>query len=132
MSIVLDGTLGIQRDPSGDIANIIWFLYGLPVANCEPENVVFLNESFGRGSPQVLAFDYEGEEYVIYADWGAALERVCASEVRAFYQTYGYALISGLPPAGNTEAGEQARQWLVPVQYYNDYVTMSKRMANVS
>lgn len=129
MSIVLDGTLGIQRDPTGGIANVVWFLYGLPVTGCKPENVVFLNESFGRGSPQMLAFDYEGEEYAIYADWATIMKRASASEVREFYKTYGYVLISSLLSENSMEEhAQQAREWLVPVQYFDDYETMSSNM----
>ncbi|PCM44270.1 hypothetical protein [Marinobacter sp. ANT_B65] len=132
MSIVLDGTVGIQRTYDGSITNVIWFLYGLPVTDSEPRNAVFLSESFGPGSPQMLSFEYDGEEYVVYADWESASERACAAGVRKFYQSYGYALLSGLALTSNMEPGDDPIQWLTPVQYYDDYLTMSKSLASVA
>jgi len=132
VSIILDGTVGIQRGSDGSIANVIWFLYGLPVTDSEPQNAVFLSESFGPGSPQMLSFEYDGEEYVVYADWESASERACAARVRTFYQSYGYALLSGLELECNMVSGNKPIEWLIPVQYYDDYLTMSESLVSVA
>lgn len=131
MSIVLDGTVGIQRDDRGDIANVVWFLYGLPQDDGEPRNAVFLNESFGKNSPQMVSFDMGGEEYVIYADWDQTPERLKAHELRNFYRKYGYILISSLRENATLEAGNLRREWVTPVKCYDDYVTMISDLASV-
>lgn len=124
MAIVLDGTLGIQRGPEGRILNVVWFLYGLPDSESVPENVVFLNRSFGEASPQMIGFELDGEEYTVYADWASADEHEKASEVSRFYQTYGYILLAALRKGGTVDKVYRQKEWLVPVQYYDDYVTM--------
>ncbi|MCK7551637.1 hypothetical protein [Marinobacter goseongensis] len=129
MAIVLDGTLAIQRDEHQKISNIVWFLYGLPQASSAPEDVVFLGESFGQGSPQMISFDLDGEEYVVYADWESVTDRENAAEVCKFYQTYGYVLISALQEDDTVAANSSKVEWLLPVQYYSDYVTMVKELA---
>ena len=126
MSIVLDGTLGIQRGPEGRILNVVWFLYGLPDSESVPENVVFLNRSFGENSPQMIGFDLDGEEYTVYADWESAGERQNAAEVGRFYQTYGYILLSALRKGDTVGKEYRQKEWLVPVQYFDDYVNMVK------
>lgn len=131
MSIVLDGTVGIQRDQSGEVANVIWFLYGLPTDCGEPENVVFLNESFGVNSPQMISFDLGGEEYVVYADWDSCAEKSQAFELKSFYRKYGYILISCLREEGTLSEGLIRREWITPVKYYEDYATMASDMAKV-
>ncbi|MBN7771266.1 hypothetical protein KUV44_08265 [Marinobacter daepoensis] len=130
MSVVLDGTVGIQRDRNGDVANVVWFLYGLPCDGGVPENVVFLNESFGANSPQMVAFDLDDEEYVIYADWDSSLEDRQARELRHFYQTYGYILISCLREKARMEDGLVRREWITPVKYYENYMAMVNDMAD--
>lgn len=131
MSIVLDGTVGIQRDQSGQVANVIWFLYGLPADCGEPKNVVFLNESFGVNSPQMISFDLGEEEYVVYADWDSSEEPSQASELKSFYRKYGYILISCLREEVKIKQGLVRREWITPVKYYEDYVTMVNDMAKV-
>lgn len=128
MAIVLDGTLAIQRDDENRIANIIWFLYGLPETAGKPEQAVFLNESFGQGSPQMISFELDGEEYVVYADWEAVSDQHKAAEVREFYRSYGYVLISALQGSDSVVAGNNRAEWLLPVQYYSDYVTMVREL----
>src|SRR5690554_8117597 len=96
MAIILDGSLGIQRDEEQQIANIEWFLYGLPDTEAAPEDVVFLNESFGTDSPQMVSFTLEGEEYAAYADWQSGADRANAGSVRQLYKESGYLLLSGL------------------------------------
>lgn len=129
MAIVLDGTLAIQRDEDQRIANIVWFLYGLPETASRPDNAVFLNESFGQGSPQMISFELDGEEYVVYADWEAVPDRQNAAEVREFYRTYGYVLISALQENDNLAENSSRSEWLLPIQYYSDYVTMVRELA---
>ncbi len=124
MSIVLDGTLGIQRDNHGNVANVVWFLYGLPEDAGKPENAVFLNQSFGAGSPQMMAFDCGGEEYVVYADWEGASEHQSAASVKSFYQTYGHTLLACLKRQESVSESAERKEWLVPVKYFEDYVTM--------
>ncbi|OJS99823.1 hypothetical protein [Marinobacter nauticus] len=131
MSIVLDGTVGIQRDQNGEVANVVWFLYGLPWDSGEPRNAVFLNESFGANSPQMIAFEMEDEEYVIYADWDSAANPAQAKELKGFYKRYGYILISCLREDVNIDQGLMRKEWITPVKYYEDYVTMVNAMANV-
>lgn len=126
MSIVLDGTLGIQRGPEGRILNVVWFLYGLPDSESVPENVVFLNQSFGEHSPQMIGFELDGEEYAVYADWESADERNNGAEVAKFYQTYGYILLSALRKNATVNKEYRQKEWLVPVQYFDDYVNMVK------
>ncbi|MEQ9547809.1 MAG: hypothetical protein RIK85_17560 [Marinobacter sp.] len=129
MAIVLDGTLAIQRDDQKSIANIIWFLYGLPETTGQPQEAIFLNESFGEGSPQMISFELDGEEYVVYADWEAVPDRQYAAEVREFYRTYGCVLISALQENDGVAGNEGRIEWLLPVQYYSDYVTMVRELA---
>lgn len=129
MAVVLDGTLGIQRNQSGDIENIIWFLYGLPTDSGAPKNAVFLNESFGKSSPQMISFEMAGEEYVVYADWDTQVDTNQAAEVKRFYKEYGYILISALQKDANINQGLLRREWITPVKYYEDYVTMASAMA---
>lgn len=124
MSVVLDGTLGIQRDNQGNVANVVWFLYGLPAEAEPPENAVFLNQSFGAGSPQMMAFDCGGEEYIVYADWEGGSEPQTAASVKSFYQTYGHTLLSSLKSGDSISESADRKEWLVPVKYYEDYVTM--------
>lgn len=131
MAIVLDGTVGIQRDQNGEVANVIWFLYGVPTDSGEPENVVFLNESFGVGSPQMISFDLGEEEYVVYADWDSLAEKNKAVELKNFYRKYGYILISCLREDASMGKGLVRREWIKPVKYYEDYVTMVNEIANV-
>ncbi len=128
MSIVLDGTLGIQRGPEGRIVNVVWFLYGLPDSESVPENVVFLNQSFGEFSPQMIGFELDGEEYTVYADWESADERSKGAEVAKFYQTYGYILLSALRKNATVNKEYRQKEWLVPVQYFDDYVNMVKAL----
>jgi len=131
MAVVLDGTLSIQRNPDGGVGNVIWFLYGLPADSGAPENAVFLKESFGKHSPQMLSFEMAGEEYVVYADWDALVDTNRAQEVMQFYKDYGYILISALQKKQG--CGEDAdfvrREWITPVRYYDDYVSMISDMA---
>ncbi|KPP97799.1 hypothetical protein [Marinobacter sp. HL-58] len=129
MAIVLDGTLAIQRDEQQKIVNIIWFLYGLPETDVQPEQAVFLHESFGQGSPQMISFELDGEEYAVYADWEAASEHRNAVEVKEFYRTYGYVLISALKMNGNLASNDERVEWLLPVQYFSDYVTMINELS---
>ncbi|KPQ29143.1 MAG: hypothetical protein HLUCCX14_07655 [Marinobacter excellens HL-55] len=131
MSIVLDGIVGIQRDQNGDVANVVWFLYGLPLDGGDPKNAVFLNESFGTNSPQMISFDMDDEEYVIYADWDSATDPCQAKELKKFYERYGYILISSLRNDAKIEQGPVRREWITPVKYYEDYVTMVNAMAKV-
>ena len=49
MSIVLDGTLGIQRDNHGNVANVVWFLYGLPEDAVSPKTPFFLTKVLELG-----------------------------------------------------------------------------------
>jgi len=80
----------------------------------------------------MLSFEYDGEEYVVYADWESASERACAARVRTFYQSYGYALLSGLELECNMVSGNKPIEWLIPVQYYDDYLTMSESLVSVA
>lgn len=131
MAVVLDGTLSIQRNPDGGVENIIWFLYGLPADSGTPENAVFLRESFGKHSPQMLSFEMAGEEYVVYADWDTLVDTNRAQEVTQFYKEYGYILISALQkkPGAGDESDYARREWIIPVRYYDDYVSMANDMA---
>jgi len=131
MSIVLDGTVGIQRDQNGEIANVVWFLYGLPWDGGEPRNAVFLHESFGENSPQMIAFDVDDEEYVIYAEWDSVANPGQSHELKMFYKKYGYILISCLRDDDSIDEGLVRREWITPVQYYEDYVTMVNELAKV-
>ncbi|WP_432210140.1 hypothetical protein [Marinobacter alkaliphilus] len=131
MAIVLDGTVAIQRDQSGDVANVIWFLYGLPASGGAPNNAVFLNESFGKASPQMVSFELDGEEYVVYADWQSSADVHQGHEIKAFYKTYGYILISCLRDDVASDEGLIRREWITPVKYYEDYVTMVSELAKV-
>lgn len=131
MAIVLDGTVAIQRDQSGDVANVIWFLYGLPASGGTPNNAVFLNESFGKASPQMVSFELDGEEYVVYADWQSSSDVHQGHEIKAFYKTYGYILISCLRDDIASDEGLIRREWITPVKYYEDYVTMVSELAKV-
>lgn len=129
MAVVLDGTLGIQRNAAGEIENIIWFLYGLPTDAGRPGNVVFLNESFGKSSPQMLAFEIDGEEYVAYADWDVLAEPGKAREIRRFYREYGHVLISAPRETTGPDEKLRCREWLIPIRYFEDYSAMAKEMA---
>ena len=130
MAIILDGSLGIQRDEEQQIANIEWFLYGLPDTEAAPEDVVFLNESFGTDSPQMVSFTLEGEEYAVYADWQSVADRANAVSVRQFYKEYGYILLSGLLESNSLSDKPKKKEWLVPAQYFDDYVTMVNKLSH--
>lgn len=132
MAVVLDGTVAIQRDQNGEVANVIWFLYGLPHSGGAPKDAVFLHESFGKQSPQMVAFDLDGEEYVIYADWDSSDDAGQAHEIKNFYQKFGYILISCLRDDVVSDQGLVRREWITPVKYYDDYVTMVSELAKVS
>ncbi|RBP25046.1 hypothetical protein DET50_12439 [Marinobacter pelagius] len=129
MAIVLDGTLAIDRDEDGEICNIIWFLYGLPQAIGEPFGAVFLEEAFGEGSPQMVGFELDGEEYIVYADWEAASEPVLSGEVSEFYREYGHLLISAVIEDPESDQGVTYREWLMPVECFDNYMELAKKMA---
>ena len=130
MAIILDGSLAIQRDEERQIANIEWFLYGLPDTEAAPEDVVFLNESFGTDSPQMVSFTLEGEEYAVYADWQSVADRANAVSVRQFYKEYGYILLSVLLESNSLSDKPKKKEWLVLVQYFDDYVTMVNKLSH--
>ena len=111
MAIILDGSLGIQRDEEQQIANIEWFLYGLPDTEAAPEDVVFLNESFGTDSPQMVSFTLEGEEYAVYADWQSVAGRppVAGFPASSFAELRGAAQPPQAVPSW--ELPEWFRQW---------------------
>ncbi len=102
----------------------------MPDTEAAPEDVVFLNESFGTDSPQMVSFTLEGEEYAVYADWQSVADRANAVSVRQFYKEYGYILLSGLLESNSLSDKPKKKEWLVPVQYFDDYVTMVNKLSH--
>lgn len=133
MSNRIDCTYTITRDPeSGVITRIQWLVERLcdhlTADSHTPREVVYLQEGFGEGSPQVLNFALGKDEFALDMNADGEL----AQEIYEYLRTTKHVTISSTVHKAANITEWDLVTWTVPVTAYPDYLAMLNEMAALS
>lgn len=133
MSNRIDCTYTITRDPvSGKISHIQWLVERLcdhaTAESHSPEEVVYLKEGFGEGSPQVMNFTLGKDEFSL--DMNAECE--LAQEIYDYLRITQQVTISSTVHKAADITQWDLATWTVPVTAYKSYLSMMQAMAELS
>lgn len=124
-------TCSIERnDRTGTIEKVTWFAQNLCgcAEPCQPENAVYLQEAFGPGTPQVLSFVIDDDEFGLYM----SAEEDLANEIYEFLRTEGVVNIKSTHRSRKDVTQWETVDWTIPVTAYPDYMSMVTNMAEMS
>ena len=130
---VIANSFAIFRCPETNaIQNIEWFaghICSSASAQTEtPKEAVFLKESFGEGSAQVLNFEFQDDEHALYASTNDALRE----EMHAFLKATGEVTILAAAPKPENATQFVTLRWTIPVAVYENYMEMVDDLAKLS
>jgi len=114
-------TCSIERhNGTGAIKRVTWFAQNLcgSVEPCKPENAVYLLEAFGPGTPQVLSFVIDDDEFGLYMSADADL----AKEIYEFLKAEGKVKIKSTHRSRKNITHWETVDWEIPVTAHADYM----------
>ncbi|KXS55580.1 MAG: Uncharacterized protein AWU57_29 [Marinobacter sp. T13-3] len=94
----------------------------------EPTDIVFLKESFGEGSAQVLSFEFMDDEFALYADSDSELRQ----EIYDYLSEQGKVTILAHAPKPGYATQYDTIEWTLPVTVYENYLSMVDALANLN
>lgn len=93
----------------------------------KPQEVVYLNESFGEDTSQVLNFAFMDDEFALYADTDAKTK----AEIYEFLNNHGEVVILAEAPRPGYATEFDVVRWTVEVAAYESYTNMVEHLAKL-